>query len=116
MAGPRAMMHPVITCRSCQQPIAAHWELFQHATCQVPAEPLGPVARKLRPDLTRNITTHSSFPFRVWPWQFMTKIPQNGTVIRPKTRRKCRFLRFCEIHRKMEADDGVAKISFLAMR
>ena len=33
----------------------------------------GPVARKLRLDLIRNVTTQSSFLVYIWLWQFMLK-------------------------------------------
>ena len=39
---------------------------------------LGPTARKLRPDLIGNVETYPSFPFRVWPWQFVPKTIEMG--------------------------------------
>jgi len=53
----------------------------------------GPAARKLRPDLTRNIATPASFPFDVWPWQFMPKMIEIGAMIRSMVAKKCRFRR-----------------------
>ena len=44
-----------LQCPRCQSHHIGRWGTYQY----------GPVARKLRPDLTRNIMTHSSFPFRI---------------------------------------------------
>jgi hypothetical protein len=54
---------------------------------------IGPVARKLRPDLTRDVTTPASFPFNVWPWQFMPKMIETEAMIHLMVAKKCRFRR-----------------------
>jgi hypothetical protein len=59
----------------------------------MPRVQYGPAARKLRPDLTRDIATHVSFPFCIWHWQFVMKIPETGAVRRSKVVKKGRFLR-----------------------
>jgi hypothetical protein len=76
----------------------------------------GPVAWKLRPDLTRNIATPASFPFDVWPWQFIPKMIETGAMIRSKVAKKCRFRRIGEIHSRMAAHYADARMPFLAMR
>ena len=57
-----------------------------------------------------------SFPFYVWPWQFMPKMIETGAIIRLMVAKKCRFRRIGEIPTEMEAGDGDARRSFLAMR
>ena len=48
---------------------------------RLPKVQVGPVARKLRPDLTRNIAMPVHFPFYVWPWQFMLKVIETIAMI-----------------------------------
>jgi hypothetical protein len=77
--------------------------------------PVGPAARKLRPDLTNNITRHAKFPFDVWHGQFAIKI-QTGVVGHAKIARKYRFLAIGEICGSMKASDVHVKMPFLTMR
>lgn len=49
------------------------------------------------PLLTRNIATPASFPFYVWPWQFMPKMIETGAMIRSMVAKKCRFRRKWDI-------------------
>jgi hypothetical protein len=77
---------------------------------------VGPAAWKLRPDLTKHIATHSSFPFCGWPWPFVTKITETRAVRRAKVMKKCRFLRTRDIDREMKNGYADARISFWSMR
>ena len=85
-----------------------------HARVALPQE--GPVARKLRPDLIRNITTHSSFPFHIWLWQFVPKMIETRAMIRSTVTKQCRFRGIGEIHTEMEAGHSEARTSFVATR
>jgi hypothetical protein len=76
----------------------------------LPSDPLtvvsvqdGPVARKLRPGLIRNIATPASFPFYVWPWPFMPKMIEMRAMIRSMVAKKCRFRRIGEICTDMKS-------------
>jgi hypothetical protein len=78
--------------------------------------PDGPTAQKLRPDLIGNVETYSSFPFHLWPWPFVTEMIETGAMIRSPVAKKCRFWWIGAMRTPMEADDGEARRSFLAMR
>jgi hypothetical protein len=78
--------------------------------------PVGIEQRKLRPDLIRNITTHSHFPFHIWLWQFVPKTTEMRAVIRSTVAKKCRFWWIWEIHTEMEAGDCGEIKSFLTIR
>jgi hypothetical protein len=62
---------------------------------------IGPVARKLGSDLTRNAETPPNFSFHIWPRQFVTKITRKGAGMRSKVARKCWFLGIGEIDGEM---------------
>lgn len=76
----------------------------------------GPTARKLRPDLIGNVETYPSFPFHVWPWQFVPNMIEMGAMIRSTVAKKCRFPRIGEIRSHMAAHCADARMPFLAMR